>query len=111
MFANTVRELVTSRGDDVSTTMQLAQGAAGISDTGLVKAAAMLAGGVALAGGAVGAAQGNGTINAALLAGITRQPEARGRLFSSMILGVSFVESAYFINVAFMALFVFAFAQ
>jgi F-type H+-transporting ATPase subunit c len=95
---------------DVSTTMQLAQGAVGITDSGLVRAAAMLAGGVAVAGGAVGAAQGNGTINAAVLAGIARQPEARGRLLSTSILGISFVEAAYFINVAFMALFVFVFA-
>jgi F-type H+-transporting ATPase subunit c len=91
----------------VSTTLQLAQGAVSITDDGLVRAAAMLAGGVALAGGAIGAAQGNGTINAAVVAGVARQPEAQGRLTTASILGISLVESAYFINLAFMALFVF----
>jgi F-type H+-transporting ATPase subunit c len=90
----------------MSYAIQLAQGA-GITDDGLVRAAAMLAGGLALAGGAIGAAQGNGTINAAVVSGVARQPEARGRLTTASILGISLVESAYFINLAFMALFVF----
>ena len=95
----------------MSTTMQLAQEVTGITDDGLVRAAAMLAGGLALAGGAIGASQGNGTINAALLAGVTRQPEARGRLLSTSIIGIAFVESAYFINFALMAVFVFVLGQ
>jgi F-type H+-transporting ATPase subunit c len=88
----------------------LAQEAAGVTDDGLVRMGAMIAGGLALAGGAMGAAQGNGTINAAVVAGIARQPEARGRLYSTMILGVSFVESSYFINLALMAALVFGIA-
>ena len=95
----------------MSTTMQVAQGAAGITDDGLVRAAAMLAGGLALAGGAIGAAQGNGTINAAVVAGVARQPGAQGKLTTASILGISLVESAYFINLAFMALFVFNLAR
>ena len=95
----------------MSTTMQVAQGAVGITDDGLVRAAAMLAGGLALAGGAIGAAQGNGTINAAVVAGVARQPGAQGKLTTASILGISLVESAYFINLAFMALFVFNLAR
>lgn len=95
----------------MSITLQLAQEAAGITDSGLVRAAAMVAGGLAIGGAAIGAAQGNGTINAAVLEGITRQPEARGRLVATSVLGISFVEAAYFINLAMMALFVFVLAR
>ena len=95
----------------MSTTMQLAQEAAGITDNGIVRAAAMIAGGLAIGGAAVGAAQGNGTINAAVLEGITRQPQARGQLIATSVLGISFVEAAYFINLAMMALFVFVLAR
>jgi F-type H+-transporting ATPase subunit c len=95
----------------VSTTIHLAQGAIAVSDDGLIRAAAMIAGGVALAGGAIGAAQGNGTINAAVVAGVARQPEAQGRLTTASIIGISLVESAYFINMAMMALFVFVLAR
>ena len=42
------------------------------------------------------------------LAGIARQPEAQGRLFTPFFITVGLVEAAYFINLAFMALFVFA---
>ncbi|PRC48306.1 ATP F0F1 synthase subunit C, partial [Mycobacterium sp. ITM-2017-0098] len=44
----------------------------------------------------------------ALIAGIARQPEAQGRLFTPFFITVGLVEAAYFINLAFMALFVFA---
>jgi F-type H+-transporting ATPase subunit c len=91
--------------------MQLAQGAAGITDDGLVRAAAMVAGGLAIGGAAIGAAQGNGTINAAVVNGLTRQPEARGRLISASVLGISFVEGTYFINLAMMALFAFVLSR
>ena len=40
--------------------------------------------------------------------GIARQPEAQGRLFTPFFITVGLVEAAYFINLAFMALFVFA---
>jgi hypothetical protein len=36
------------------------------------------------------------------------QPEAQGRLFTPFFITVGLVEAAYFINLAFMALFVFA---
>ena len=44
----------------------------------------------------------------ALISGIARQPEGQGRLFTPFFITVGLVEAAYFINLAFMALFVFA---
>jgi F-type H+-transporting ATPase subunit c len=38
---------------------------------------------------------------------VARQPEAQGRLQTLFFLTVGLVEAAYFINLAFMALFVF----
>jgi F-type H+-transporting ATPase subunit c len=86
------------------TNQLLAQG----SGAGELKAAgAMIGGGLALAGGAIGAAIGDGLAGAATIQGVARQPEARGRLNTIMFLIVGLVEGMYFINLAFMALFVF----
>ena len=71
-------------------------------------AGAMIGGGLALGGGAVGAAIGDGLAGNATIAGVARQPEAQGRLTTIMFLTVGLCEAAYFINLAFMALFVFA---
>ncbi|MBV9321459.1 MAG: F0F1 ATP synthase subunit C [Mycobacterium sp.] len=69
---------------------------------------ALIGGGWILGGGAVGAAIGDGIAGNALIAGIARQPEAQGRLFTPFFITVGLVEAMYFINLAFMALFVFA---
>jgi F-type H+-transporting ATPase subunit c len=74
----------------------------------MIKAGAFIGGGLALAGGAVGAAIGDGLAGAQTIAGVARQPEARGRLFTIFLLTVGLCEAMYFINLAFMALFVFA---
>ncbi|WP_296367794.1 MULTISPECIES: F0F1 ATP synthase subunit C [unclassified Pseudonocardia] len=89
----------------MSATIYLAQAAA---DTSTLKAAGLLAGGIALAGGAIGAAIGDGYAGGQVIAGIARQPEAQGRLFGQFLITVGLCEAAYFINLAFMALFVFA---
>ena len=68
---------------------------------------AMVGGGLALGGGAIGAAIGDGLGGSAVIQGITRQPEAAGRLNTTFFLVVGLVEAMYFINLAFMALFVF----
>jgi F-type H+-transporting ATPase subunit c len=68
---------------------------------------AMVGGGIALAGGAIGAAIGDGLAGAAVINGVARQPEAAGRLNTTMFLIIGLVEGMYFINLAFMALFVF----
>jgi sterol 3beta-glucosyltransferase len=69
---------------------------------------ALLAGSITLAGGAIGAGIGDGLAGAQFIAGIARQPEAQGRLYRPFLLTVSLVEATFFINIAFMALFVFA---
>lgn len=73
-----------------------------------IRAAGLIAGGIALAGGAIGAAIGDGYAGGQVIAGIARQPEAQGRLFGQFLITVGLCEAAYFINLAFMALFVFA---
>ena len=73
-------------------------------------AGAMVGGGLALGGGAVGAAVGDGLAGSQTIAGVARQPEAQGRLFTIMFLTVGLVEAMYFINLAFTALFVFVLA-
>jgi F-type H+-transporting ATPase subunit c len=74
-------------------------------------AGAMVGGGLALGGGAIGAAVGDGLAGSATIAGVARQPEAQSRLFSIFFLTVGLVEAMYFINLAFMALFVFSIAS
>jgi F-type H+-transporting ATPase subunit c len=73
----------------------------------IITAGAYLAGGVALAGGAAGAAIGDGLAGHALVAGVTRQPEAQGRLFTPFFLTVSLAEGTFFINVALAAVLIF----
>jgi F-type H+-transporting ATPase subunit c len=69
---------------------------------------ALLAGSIALAGGAIGAGIGDGMAGSQFIAGVARQPEAQSRLFTPFFITVSLVEATFFINIAFMALFVFA---
>ncbi|MGJ6125742.1 F0F1 ATP synthase subunit C [Mycolicibacterium sp. Y3] len=69
---------------------------------------ALLSGAIILAGGAIGAGIGDGLAGAQFIAGVARQPEAQSRLFTPFLITVGLVEAIYFINVAFMALFVFA---
>jgi F-type H+-transporting ATPase subunit c len=71
-------------------------------------AGAMVGGGLALGGGAVGAAIGDGLAGSQVIAGVARQPEARASLFPIMFLTVGLVEAMYFINLAFTALFIFS---
>ena len=68
---------------------------------------AMIGGGLALGGGAIGAAIGDGLAGSQTIAGVARQPEAQGQLFTIMFLTVGLVEAMYFINLAFTVLFVF----
>jgi F-type H+-transporting ATPase subunit c len=69
---------------------------------------ALLAGAITLAGGAIGASIGNGLAGSKFIEGVARQPDAQTRLFTPFLVTVSLVEATFFINVAFMALFVFA---
>ncbi len=78
--------------------------------TAIKLAGAFIGGGLALGGGAIGAAVGDGLAGSATISGVARQPEARGQLFSIFFLTVGLVEAMYFINLAFMAVFVFVLA-
>jgi F-type H+-transporting ATPase subunit c len=80
-------------------------------NTAIGYAGAFTGGGLALGGGAIGAAIGDGLAGSQTIAGVARQPEAQGRLFSIFFLTVGLVEAMYFINLAFMALFVFVLAK
>lgn len=68
---------------------------------------ALIGGGLILGGGAVGAAIGDGIAGNALIAGVARQPEAQGRLFTPFFITVGLCEAMYFINLAFTVLFIF----
>lgn len=74
----------------------------------IITAGGLLGGGVMMAGGAIGAGIGDGMAGAQLVAGVARQPEAQQRMFVPFLITVGLVEAAFFINLAFMALFVFA---
>jgi F-type H+-transporting ATPase subunit c len=63
-------------------------------------AGAMIGFGLLLGGGAIGAAVGDGLVGNAALHGISRQPEAQGRLTAFMFIIVALVEAMYFINLA-----------
>ena len=87
-------------------TMMLAQAAAEGPDSMLL-GLAMVGGGIAIGAGALGAAVGDGLVGASMIQGVARQPEAAGRLNTTMFLIIGLCEGMYFINLAFMALFVF----
>lgn len=70
-------------------------------------AGAFVGGGLALGGGAIGAGVGDGLAGSSYIQGVARQPEAQGRLQTIFFLTVGLVEAMFFINLAFMALFVF----
>ena len=76
-------------------------------DSAIKTAGALVGGGMALGGGAIGAAIGDGLAGSSLIQGVARQPEAQGRLQTLFFLTVGLVEAAYFINLAFAALFAF----
>jgi F-type H+-transporting ATPase subunit c len=74
-------------------------------------AGGLVGGGLALGGGAIGAAVGDGLAGSSLIQGVARQPEAQGRLQTLFFLTVGLVEAMYFINLAFAVLFVFVLAS
>jgi F-type H+-transporting ATPase subunit c len=81
-----------------------------VDNSAVTTAGAMIGGGIALGGGAIGAAIGDGLAGSSTIQGVARQPEAQGRLMTIFFLTVGLCEAMYFINLAFMALFVFVLA-
>lgn len=80
-------------------------------DSAVKMAGAFIGGGLALGGGAVGASIGDGLAGSSTIQGVARQPEAQSRLMTIFFLTVGLAEAMYFINLAFMALFVFVLAK
>ena len=76
-------------------------------DNAIRIAGALIGGGLALAGGAAGAAIGDGLVGSQTIAAIARQPEIEAKARQYFFLTVGLVEAMYFINLAFMAMFVF----
>ena len=81
--------------------------AATTMESAIKTAGAFVGGGLALAGGAIGAGVGDGLAGSSYIEGVARQPEAQGRLQTIFFLTVGLVEAMFFINLAFMAMFVF----
>jgi F-type H+-transporting ATPase subunit c len=63
-------------------------------------AGAAIGAGLALGGGAIGAAIGDGLVGNATIAGVARQPESQARLYTTMFIIIGLVEAMYFINLA-----------
>ena len=70
-------------------------------ESAIKTAGAFVGGGLALGGGAIGAAIGDGLACSSTIQGVARQPEAQGRLMTIFFLTVGLVEAMYFINLAF----------
>ena len=74
-------------------------------------AGAFAGGGLALGGGAIGAAIGDGLAGNAVIQGTARQPEAQGQLTGIMFIIIGLVEGMYFINLALGFVFIYVIAQ
>jgi len=66
-------------------------------------AGALVGGGLALGGGAIGAAVGDGLAGSQTIAAIARQPEIESKARQYFFLTVGLVEAMYFINLLFMS--------
>jgi F-type H+-transporting ATPase subunit c len=74
---------------------------AAVTDSAVKTAGAFIGGGLALAGGAIGAGIGDGLAGSSYIEGVARQPEAQGRLQTIFFLTVGLVEAMFFINLVF----------
>ena len=64
-----------------------------VSGTNIIQAAALVGGGLALAGMAVGAGVGDALVSGRTIEGVARQPEARGTLLGLTFLFIGLVDS------------------
>jgi F-type H+-transporting ATPase subunit c len=71
-------------------------------------AAGLVAAGLILAGGAIGAGIGDGLVSSRTVEGIARQPEARNQLLPIMLLGVGLIEALPIIGLIFALILIFA---
>ena len=80
-------------------------------DNAIRVAGALVGGGLALAGGAAGAAIGDGLVGSSMIQAIARQPEIESKARTYFFLTVGLVEAMYFINLLFMVVFVYVFSS
>ena len=78
---------------------------AGTTEGAIRIAGALVGGGLALGGGAIGAAVGDGLAGSQTIAAIARQPEIEAKARQYFFLTVGLVEAMYFINLLFMVVF------
>ena len=71
-----------------------------VSDEAVQLAGAFVGGGIALAGGAIGAGVGDGLAGSSYIQGVARQPEAQGRLQTIAFLGFALAEALAIIGIA-----------
>ena len=72
-------------------------------------AGALVGGGLALGGGAIGAAIGDGLAGSSTIQAIARQPEIENKARTYFFLTVGLAEAMYFINLLFMVVFIYVF--
>ncbi|HEY8687149.1 MAG TPA: F0F1 ATP synthase subunit C [Chloroflexota bacterium] len=68
-------------------------GATVTSAAATLSAGAYIGAGIMIGGGAIGAGIGDGLVTSQLVAGLARQPEARGLLTTWMFIGVGLIEA------------------
>ena len=83
--------------------------AANSMDQAVRTAGALVGGGLALGGGAIGAAIGDGLAGSATISAIARQPEIENKARTYFFLTVGLAEAMYFINLLFMVVFIYVF--
>jgi F-type H+-transporting ATPase subunit c len=59
----------------------------------IMVAAALIGAGLAIGLGAIGAGIGDGLVTAKFIEGLTRQPEAKGTIFTNTLISVGLIES------------------
>ena len=74
-------------------------------------AGALVGGGLALGGGAIGAAIGDGLAGSQTIAAIARQPEIENKARQYFFLTVGLVDAMFLINLLFMVVFVYVFEK
>ena len=80
-------------------------------NSAIATAGAWVGAGLALGGGAAGAAVADGIAGGQLVAGVARQPEAQGRMFTQFIIAAGLAEGNYFIALAFSVILMFVFGK
>ena len=71
-------------------------------------AAGLIAAGLIMAGGAIGAGIGDGLVTSRTVEGVARQPEARNQLLPIMLISVGLIEALPIITLVFALILIFA---